>query len=190
MGFSSRGITSADILSAIVDDATRFSGASIAAILADTAAIDGKYSYEVVDFWSAPTAPFNVTGALTDITLEDVDTLTIIQDPLVARAWAMIRIPWIKDDSTADNALNIASVIQVDRAAGGWVTGIEIPANSLEVLGSAISPCGIVFIGDINISTKVTLGQTTNFRWYQARATASNLIVGGLQAGVKVLVAR
>lgn len=186
MGFSSRGITSTDILSAVTSDSTKWKGADIAAILADTAALPAnKYSF--MDFWGTIAANFTVNNALNDYTLGDVYCQTLTGNPTPSRAFALMRIAGIRETSGGANQLNVTSQLQVDRAAAGWLDCLDIPNNAVEVLANSENPSGLMFMGHDNIVNRVMLGATHNFRWYQTRTTATGIEFEGVQCGIRVM---
>lgn len=188
MGFASRGITSAEILAAIVDDSTRYHGASIAAILTDTAAINNRKGFFIMDMWGMPVSGFAISTGIGDKTLGDVDIPSFAgMNVTLYAAYAMMRISSVRDSSAANNHLNITSLVEVDKSAAGWITGIGILQNAIEVLADAREPSDITFMGEIDIISRVALGQTTNFRWYQVRSLGSDLVINGCQTGVRLV---
>lgn len=178
MGFASRGVTSAEILAAIIDDSTRFSGADIATIEAKPGGS--------IEIWGAPVAPFSIANAASDHTLGNI-VIPNVTGATFRHAYAMLHIATIYETSGGNNGLNLNTNIQVDQAAAGWTNAIPILANSIEIAANSRIPGGTWFMGNADVVARVVNNATTNVRGYQMRSSAGNLWLCGVQAGVKVI---
>lgn len=181
MGFSQK-ISATDVRDAILDDATRFSGA-------DIAIIDGKIrpTTGFLDFWGDPKV-IGITTSATTFTLEDV-VIPNITGLTPTAAYALLSIDGLTNTNGSANGLDSVTYIQVDYASSGWINAIENAASALQCAPSVRSNIGMSIVGSIDISSYVAaFNRTINFRWQNARAEYNNLNVTNIRPGVRVMV--
>jgi hypothetical protein len=160
MGFSSRGVTGADITAA-----ARF--------------------LRYLDVWSSPAASQTVTTAAGDKTLSNV-TCPTLTGYTIEKAYAMLNLPSVTNTNAVYNYIDTDQYIQVDKAAAGYINALKIAHTALRIQGTECGH-GIIMIGGIDIKTRVASGAVTNFKWTGAKAKENNYIMGTPKTGIRVV---
>jgi len=174
MGYSQK-ISSAEILSALTTDDTKFAGANIAAI------------HGQLDFWSLPTtaatAITNTPGdkAFGDVVIPNIPGLTVIE------AYALMSVSQVSNSSGASNYTTSVQYIQVNESAAGLINAIRMPISTYEIPAGAIYLPGEVLVGSYDISARADVAKTINFQWTGATALAANLYLVGVRTGVRLI---
>jgi hypothetical protein len=172
MGFTKPSLDAAEILAAVTDDSVKWTGANVNVPM-------------MMDFWSTPTDTITITSTATDKTLDNV-VIPNITGLTILAAYAMISISNYNDDSGATNRLFNNQYIQVDLSAAGYINAIELDNEEFHCDASTRNIAHHLFIGSIDISSRVDFNATINFKWANADALG-NLMIKGLRTGIRII---
>jgi hypothetical protein len=105
----------------------------------------------------------------------------------IARAIMMLVFRTLENTNAAQNYINGAQNIQVEKAAAGsWITGIALAGGELDVPAST-RETGSVLMGTNDISSQIPAnGATMSFKWTSALAAQNNLNLNDLQVGLRI----
>jgi len=157
MGFASRGITSADILGAIVDDATKYSGADI-----------GKDT--VLRFYGlAADTTINATGA--NKALGSIAVPNISGHTIQAAYAGMILSGY--ENSGSLNRLDTTQYLQVDTGSAGWLTALTMHNARWGVAANGTFWSWLM--GNVDVKAKVAFNATTDFQWALAKCDGASI---------------
>lgn len=88
----------------------------------------------------------------------------------------------------ADNYVGTLGYVQVQKSAGGaWVSGITVPAGSLDVAAGLSAP-GDVFIGNEDVSDQVANGDEVEFQLVTLRSDVDDLALRDVQFGLQIFL--
>lgn len=149
-------------------------------------AIDSCAGY--LDFWCAAPTVIECTSATVTRNLSDVDIPNLTGKD-IAFAVALMELNTMENTNAAANYSNrVASVIQVDKAAAGWLTAIapDGGTRALNIEGNQ-TRYGGRFVGNVDIAARVGFNATTNFRWFETRMFANNINLH-VMTGVRVFL--
>jgi hypothetical protein len=139
-----------------------------------------------VDFWSTPQEEVAVTNVAGDKSLPSVVVADLPAGATIVRAIAMFKYRVIENTNVAANKLSGAQEIQVnDSAATGWVDGINFVDDQFGMAASTIQG-GDVFIGAIDIASRVDGNDTYSFQWDEATADLANIQFNDVQTGLRI----
>lgn len=182
MGYSIPRLTAAEILAAITDDSTKFSGADIDAAISTAGGVqDG-----VIRFYSSPSADFAVDTTAGDQNLEDV-AIPNLSGLTIDYATAGIIAAAIGDTSGASNFNNTTQYIQVDKDAAGYINAIQLTAKTIYLSANGWA-FAVLIAGNIDISSRTAFNATTNFKWALADAQGNDLKFRGVVSYVELIV--
>ena len=176
------------IRDAILSDATKFAGADVPAIKAQTDKIPRVVSR--MDFWSDNDDEIALTTVSSSHNLPNVVVAGLPSGITIIRVVALLKIAIIKDTSGSDNAVNsVTMALKVD-ATGGYpstVTAIDIPNDSWAVdVSEATERGGDAMIGDNDIKAEVTGNGTFYGRFESAACDGNNLKLKDIAWGLRV----
>lgn len=143
------------------------------------------------DFWSDPASSVVLTagGEAAPVALPDVVVAGLPVGATILRVVAILIISVLRDTSTADNAVDVATgTVEVRRGPGGtWTTAINIPINSWAVIvGTSPDRGGAPLIGNIDVSGEVTGNGTYNLQFALLGVTGSNLLLLDVMVGLRI----
>lgn len=139
----------------------------------------------VLTFWSALQARVTITATPTDQTLPSVAVPTLPTGYSIYRAEAVLSFRKVSDDSASANKLAGNQNVQVQKAAGAFVTGIALLDDMLAVAASSESG-GDALVGSTDIKTTVDGDATYGFKITSAVADGANLYLHDVQTGLRI----
>lgn len=173
-------------LSTIADIST-LTATQIAHLDADISTAGGS-PLSMIDIWGTPlTTGVAITNAAADKTLGDV-VIPNLGTYTIVKAYAMFHVASLLETSAAQNWTNTDTFVQVDKAAAGYINAISMPDVCLCSESSLRQIVNAVFVGNLDISSRVANNATTNFKWLQAVATADGMTILGAKSGVRLIV--
>lgn len=175
MAIFTQSISAADVLAGLTTDDTKWKGANIDARL------------NQIDFWSAPkTGSVILDTTAGDEVLPSV-TLPNITGKTILAAYGMVSFSAVKNTGGGANGIDVAQVIQVDKAAAGYITALNLVEVDCMFTADGTRK-GNTWIGSHDIVSRVAFNVATDFKWIGADATASSLTFQGFRSGVRVIV--
>lgn len=173
-------ISVTDILAGLTTDSVKWKGADIIT------------PHGVLDFWSIPTnvalSPTPANKTLGNVVIPNITGVTMLH------AFALLALGSIENrDAASINNLDGNQIIEVDKAAAGYITALHLENVSLPLNKYVAASnegkitTGLSRVGSYDISSRVDFNATTNFRWTAAKATGNDMVIRDLQTGVRVI---
>lgn len=170
-------ITGAQVLDALVDDSTRFSGADIAP----------PKRLGQLTFWSATSTQCVISSVAGNKALPDVD-IPNLTGLTILHAEALLAYDCVLNaDGANPNELTGVTYIQVNKAAAGLINAIYTVTGQWHLAAGQIYSGGLLR-GGIDISSRVAFNAATNFQWTVAESVQDNLELQHVRTGVVITV--
>lgn len=118
--------------------------------------------------------------ALSDVVIPNITGRTIVE------AYALFQSDYL-NTAAGNNNVESDQYIQVDQAAAGYINAIKLETGCLP-LGNIQRGHTRLFVGDLDIITRVAFNATTNFKWALADAAVNSYIFDGALTGVRLLL--
>ena len=129
---------------------------------------DIERQVSMMEFWSDIVDIVTLTTSTTNVALPNIDVADIPTGATITRVVGMIQMRALNNTSTAANAINGASTINVKASTGTWgvddVALINIPDNILSTAAST-KEGGLPIEGNIDASMVVDGDGTYNLRF-------------------------
>jgi len=119
-----------------------------------------------------------VTNTPADVNLASI-AVPALTGIVLQAAYVMIEIGCFRETASSSN--NMSGLVEVDTAAGGWITASTLTGNFIKALSDESNPYGGVNHGDVNIIAKVGLGETTDIRLGDIAASSFRFKTGLLR---------
>jgi len=143
-----------------------------------------------MDFWSIPDDQIVLTTTATDDhALPSVVVAGLPTGVTLLRVRAFLMIGLFRDTSTADNAVNGATGLQVDAdvAYGSLVAAITIPDNSWKVdVSTSPDRGGELIMGTIDVKAEVTGNGTYYARLENIAVDGNNMMLEDVSWGLRI----
>lgn len=150
----------------------------------DITTILGNVVNKTEIFWSDP-KDVALTSTPTSFTLNDI-ILPDLTIGTIVRAVAYLYIREIEDTSGSANAIDGATVVQVQKSGGSYISGVDITDNSLECRASSVGT-GTVLCGDYDVKAQIdALNQTVQARLYNIAVDGDNLELHEVKWGILI----
>lgn len=141
-------------------------------------------------FWSDQDDEITLTTTATDdFALPNITIAGLPTGITLLRVIAILKIALFRDTSTANNAINGATALQVDAdvAYGSLVSAITIPDNSWKIVVATSSDRGgDVMIGNIDVKAEITGNGTFYARLENIACDGNNLLLEDVQWGLQI----
>jgi hypothetical protein len=131
---------------------------------------------------SDPVASISFSTTPTTIALPSISIAGLPAGAVLDRADAVLKFREGSEDSTSDNSLDGAQVIQAKKAvAGTWIIAINCVAGQIFCLASSRGS-GDALMGSADIKAQVPAnGAVIDFQWLDALALGDNLYLADVQ---------
>jgi hypothetical protein len=170
----------------ILSDTTPFPGADIALIKTQTDKIPTLQGGPLI-LSSDPVASITLNAGPVTIALPSITIAGLPAGAVLDRADAVLKFREVSEDSTADNSLSGAQVIQAQKAvAGAWITAINCVNGQIFCLASSRGS-GDALMGSADIKAQVPAnGAVIDFQWLSALAVGASLILSDVQVVLRM----
>jgi hypothetical protein len=123
-----------------------------------------------------------ITTTPTPISLPSITIAGLPTGAVLDRADAVLKFREVSEDSTSDNSLDGAQVIQAQKAvAGAWITAINCVSGQIFCLASSRGS-GDALMGSADIKAQVPAnGAVINFQWEDALSLGDSLYLADVQ---------
>lgn len=175
MGFSTRGITSADILAAVTSDSVKWKGADI-----------DQY-HTIMDFWSDP---INITApaVAADQALQNV-VVPNLSGVSIRAVRALFSCSEVLEMANAAQGLDGAQWIQCDESARGYINAIKFCDQEIAMLALERKVGSFIAVGSYSIWSRVdSMNKTINFKWASMKSNNGDLRLYGVRVGVRLYI--